>query len=392
MIESILTTFKKFPGYGGAGFAVAVVATLLFAALLAAKPAVAQETIVEDRNYTVEEFFAGVYTDLRIRRGDRVVFTASGTIWPAGRFNPFFPSTGPEGYPDSPDCGNPDSNWPAPCERKFSLLGRIDDQVAADNEGWFYIGGGRELVYTATQQGFLDLNHNDDVSGNGEGAFEVNVKVYRDITPPNTTITSAPPSLINSRQASFAFSSSEANSTFECRATRQGQTPAAFSACTSPRELTNLIDGSYAFEVRAKDAVGNVDGSPASYVWTVDATAPTVENVNPADGATSIRRNTNVTATFLEAMDPKTLVTTPTDPANPNAGTSTTFQLFKGDPTVTTPVPTIVTVSEDGKTVTLDPSVRLAKRKTYTAKISGAKDKAGNALPDKVWSFKTGRR
>ena len=48
--------------------------------------------------------------------------------------------------------------------------------------------------------------------------------------------------------------------------------------------------------------------------------------------------------------------------------------------------------SSSGKTVTLDPSARLAKRKTYTVKTVGATDKAGNALPDKVWSFKTGRR
>ena len=49
-------------------------------------------------------------------------------------------------------------------------------------------------------------------------------------------------------------------------------------------------------------------------------------------------------------------------------------------------------VSKDGKTATLDPSSRLGKRKTYTAKILGAKDLSGNALPDEVRSFETGRR
>jgi hypothetical protein len=39
-----------------------------------------------------------------------------------------------------------------------------------------------------------------------------------------------------------------------------------------------------------------------------------------------------------------------------------------------------------------DPTKKLAKKTTYTAKISGAKDKAGYTLPDKEWSFKTGRK
>lgn len=56
------------------------------------------------------------------------------------------------------------------------------------------------------------------------------------------------------------------------------------------------------------------------------------------------------------------------------------------------PIPAKVTLSKEGKTATLDPSVRLGARKTYTASIVGAKDPAGNALPDKIWSFKTGRR
>ena len=77
---------------------------------------------------------------------------------------------------------------------------------------------------------------------------------------------------------------------------------------------------------------------------------------------------------------------------DPSAGTSTTVKLFKGGSASTTQIPATVTVSEDGKTVTLDPSILLAKRTTYTAKIVGAKDLAGNALPDKAWSFKTGLR
>ena len=51
-----------------------------------------------------------------------------------------------------------------------------------------------------------------------------------------------------------------------------------------------------------------------------------------------------------------------------------------------------MTLSSDGKNVTLDPSASLARRTTYTAKIEGAKDLAGNPLATTTWSFKTGRK
>jgi hypothetical protein len=45
---------------------------------------------------------------------------------------------------------------------------------------------------------------------------------------------------------------------------------AAFTACTSPASYSGLAPGSYTFEVRATDAAGNVDPSPATYGWTVE--------------------------------------------------------------------------------------------------------------------------
>jgi hypothetical protein len=46
---------------------------------------------------------------------------------------------------------------------------------------------------------------------------------------------------------------------------------AAFAACGSPREYTGLAAGPHQFSVRAKDAVGNTDASPASHSWTISA-------------------------------------------------------------------------------------------------------------------------
>ena len=380
MAESILITFKKFPVYRGAGLA-AVVVALLFATSLAAKPAGAQETKVEDTNYTVNESTSIVATSTRVKKGDRVVFTASGTIWPAGFSNPFYPPTGPEGYSQMADCGNTNSNWPAPCEWKFSLIGQLEPINRDD--GWFYIGTGGQRIYSKDEQGYVYLRINDDVPNNGDGSFGVNVKVYRDITPPDTTITSAPPSVTNSKQASFHFSSSEANSTFECKLDG-----GAYEACNSGKAYSNLSDGQHTFSVRAKDAAGNVDPSPASHVWTVDATAPTVESTTPADGTTAVRRNTNLNATFSKKMDSSTL-----------SASTVTLKDTKTGQTLTD-VGVTTTENSEGKTVlTLDPfasnaTTKLAKKTKYEVRIStAARDLAGNPLAtDKVWSFTTGRR
>jgi hypothetical protein len=85
-----------------------------------------------------------------------------------------------------------------------------------------------------------------------------------DTTPPGTTINSGPSGTVNSRSASFTFSSNEANSTFECKLDG-----ATFSSCASPKSYTNLSNGSHTFEVRAKDASGNIDPTPARRTWTV---------------------------------------------------------------------------------------------------------------------------
>jgi large repetitive protein len=65
------------------------------------------------------------------------------------------------------------------------------------------------------------------------------------------------------KSATFEFSSSEAGSTFEC-----SLDGTAFVACNSP-DGVKVKKGKHSFAVRAMDAAGNVDASPATDGWKV---------------------------------------------------------------------------------------------------------------------------
>ena len=100
-----------------------------------------------------------------------------------------------------------------------------------------------------------------------------------DTTAPNTSITAQPNDPTNATGASFSFSASEGGTTFECQLDGGG-----WSSCSSPKSYSGLGQGSHTFEVRATDAAGNTDLSPASFTWTIDTTAPnTTITAQPSD-------------------------------------------------------------------------------------------------------------
>jgi hypothetical protein len=103
-----------------------------------------------------------------------------------------------------------------------------------------------------------------------------------DSTPPDTTLTQTPGALTTTTVANFKFTTAEPKASFECRLDA-GQ----FAACSSPLFLDQLSEGSHTFAVRALDAKGNPDQTPAEFTWTVDLTGPerpvlSVESLNIA--------------------------------------------------------------------------------------------------------------
>jgi hypothetical protein len=195
-----------------------------------------------------------------------------------------------------------------------------------------------------------------------------------DTLPPQTTIDSGPTGSVSTTSATFSFSSSEANSTFECKLDG-----AAFAGCSSPTSYTGLAEGSHTFEVRATDAAGNTDPTPATRAWSVDTTAPIVTSTLPPDGTGDVSLAAVVQAAFSEDVDPATL----------SSATFTIVPAGGGGPVA-------ATVAYDGasRTATLDPDESLAAGTTYTASVAGGpggvKDVAGNALAaDVSWSFTT---
>jgi hypothetical protein len=247
------------------------------------------------------------------------------------------------------------------------------------------------LAYTATM-----TTEAKDVAGNAMAAskvwsFTTLVPVAIDLTAP--TVLSVVPlnnaasiAVNNNVTATFSEAMDAATISTTTFTLKQGTTNVAgsvsYSGSTATFNPTNDLDGGLAYTATmttgAKDVAGNA--MAASKVWSFttlvpvagDTTAPTVLSVLPANNANSIAVNSNVTATFSEAMDAATISTT-------------TFTLKQGTTNVAG------SVSYSGSTATFNPANDLDGGLAYTATMTtGAKDVSGNAMAaSKVWSFTT---
>jgi PKD domain len=126
-----------------------------------------------------------------------------------------------------------------------------------------------DFTFTSSGTKYVRLSVSDSAGGSASNKQSFVVASAPDTTPPDTTISSGPSGTTTSTSASFSFSSTESGSSFECRLDS-----GAFAACTSPKAYLSLSTGSHTFSVRATDSSGNVDPTPATRSWTVEASAP----------------------------------------------------------------------------------------------------------------------
>jgi hypothetical protein len=120
-----------------------------------------------------------------------------------------------------------------------------------------------------------------------------------DTTPPQTTISGGPASKTTSTSATFYFTASEQGSRFECR-----RDEGLWAACASPRTYSGLARGFHQLAVRAIDAAGNADETPARRTWSVvktSSTDTTPPQTTISGGPASKTTSTSASFTFTSS-------------------------------------------------------------------------------------------
>jgi hypothetical protein len=119
-----------------------------------------------------------------------------------------------------------------------------------------------------------------EMSGCGGGGGDSNAPPPADTFAPETTLSSTPPPRTNLASLPFVVASNEAGITFEARVDA-----GAYSTVPATFTLSGLGEGPHTIEVRARDAAGNIDASPATFAVVIDRTPPDTTLVSgPAAG------------------------------------------------------------------------------------------------------------
>jgi tetrahydromethanopterin S-methyltransferase subunit B len=225
-----------------------------------------------------------------------------------------------------------------------------------------------------------------DLAGNGvlvNYVWSFTTIARPDTDPPRVTSTSPVVNvpIDSSISAMFSEAMDPATTTVSSFLIYQGTTSLAGLVNYAGVTVTFNPDVNFAYETTytatittgARDLAGNPLGN--NFEWTFrtsmtpDTTRPIVTAVGPF---TDVALDSNIQATFSEAMDPTTV-------------TTATFTLMQGS--------TLLSGLVDfaNLTATFNPDANFSQNTTYTATVStGARDLAGNAVSvDFVWTFTT---
>lgn len=214
---------------------------------------------------------------------------------------------------------------PNPSESEAATFGFSSNEDGAGFECKLDAGPYVECGTPKSYSGLADGAHTFSVravDGTGNADTTPASYTWQVDTPPQTTIDSGPSGLVNVRSATFGVSSDEPNVAFECQLDG-----GAFGACGSPATFSGLADGDHTFRVRAHDAGGHIDDTPAERTWTIDATAPVPGITSP--GAGSVLTDNTPTLAGRAAT------------SNGDAGT-VTVKLFSGPGAAGAPLQTLV--------------------------------------------------
>jgi MYXO-CTERM domain-containing protein len=124
-----------------------------------------------------------------------------------------------------------------------------------------------------------------------------------DTVAPVTTIATHPTSPSPSPTGTFTFTNSESSVTYECKLDGGAWAPCNASVPTSATYTTPpLGDGTHTLTVRSTDQAGNVEQTPPSSTWTIDAAAL---DAGSLDGSTALDSGLDVGTVFLDAAGPE---------------------------------------------------------------------------------------
>ena len=139
-------------------------------------------------------------------------------------------------------------------------------------------------------------------SGSQLATGTATVDVFHADATLDTGIVSGPANFTNSKSATFDFSSNQFGVTYQVKLDN-----GTFAAATDPVTFSGLAEGAHTIEVRALNASGGFDETPATYSWTIDATAPLTTINGPSGSINSTTADfsftANESATFRWSLD-----------------------------------------------------------------------------------------
>ena len=208
--------------------------------------------------------------------------------------NPFWGATDiwvdPETTAPTVQITTPTSNPTYPTDQAtITILGTASDNVGVTEVTWLNRGTGSTGTASGTSSwaiNGLSLNNGSnvitvtaqDAAGNRETATLTVKYTPVDITPPDTVITGGPTGIITNNSASFTFIGSDNvtrtdNLVYATYLQGYDSGWSEFGTATV-KSYGNLPEGSYTFQVKAKDEAQNIDQTPATRSFTVNYAAP----------------------------------------------------------------------------------------------------------------------